>query len=240
MPPLIDFHSHFLPALDDGCADIAQTREVLSDSLSQGVCRMVATPHFYPVWEDPDSFLSRRARALERAEEAGIPDGKTPSLLHFGAEVAFFSGIGKCAEIEKLCISGTRAVLIEMPFEKWTDRMIRELCDLRDRFELRIVLAHVNRYLGWQSRGFLPLLKKEGFLLQWNAEAFLSFGMRGTALRALRSGFVDILGSDAHDPARRPPLLGKAAAVIEKKLDSRYLQDIFDTSESLLSTAEKL
>jgi hypothetical protein len=48
--------------------------------------------------------------------------------------------------------------------------------------------------------------------MQSNAEAFLSFGMRGRALRLIRGGMVSILGSDAitsRTAARISPKPGK-------------------------------
>ena len=44
---MVDFHSHFLPGIDDGAADVPTGAEMLRESYRQGVRLMCATPHFY-------------------------------------------------------------------------------------------------------------------------------------------------------------------------------------------------
>ncbi|MCD8379114.1 MAG: histidinol-phosphatase, partial [Lachnospiraceae bacterium] len=44
---MIDFHSHFLPGLDDGSKSVEESLEMLALSWESGVDRIVATPHFY-------------------------------------------------------------------------------------------------------------------------------------------------------------------------------------------------
>ena len=43
---IIDFHSHLLPAIDDGSKDIAMSLEILQETRRQKVRKIVATPHF--------------------------------------------------------------------------------------------------------------------------------------------------------------------------------------------------
>ena len=45
---VIDFHSHVLPELDDGASSLAMSQEIMRQTRSQKVKKMVATPHFYP------------------------------------------------------------------------------------------------------------------------------------------------------------------------------------------------
>ena len=66
---MIDWHSHVLPALDDGSHSIAQSLEMLTMLKEQGVDTVIATPHFYANDESVEKFLERRersARALKR------------------------------------------------------------------------------------------------------------------------------------------------------------------------------
>ena len=237
---LIDFHSHILPAMDDGCADIGQTKTVLSDSVRQGVARMVATPHFYPTQEDPASFLQRRDEAVSRLCAAAGEDGFCAPDLYVGAEVAYYQGMGRSDEMEKLCLLGTRTILVEMPFEKWPDRVIADLADVRNKKRLTVVVAHINRYLSMQPRGIAEELKDMGFFLQWNAEAFTSLKTRHTALKALRFGLVDVLGSDAHNPQRRPQELGTCVEIIKKHEGPDALVYISRQTESLMDGATRI
>ena len=49
---------------------------------------------------------------------------------------------------------------------------------------------------------------------------FLSPITRRKALRLLKKGFVHFLGSDCHDMETRPPRIGPAYKLLEKKLDA--------------------
>ena len=63
---MIDFHSHFLPQIDDGSDSIETSLAMLRESWEQGVDLIFATPHFYADEVDPEYFLRRRNHAYER------------------------------------------------------------------------------------------------------------------------------------------------------------------------------
>ena len=44
---LIDFHSHFLPQIDDGSRSIEESVKILDIMAKGGIDSIVATPHFY-------------------------------------------------------------------------------------------------------------------------------------------------------------------------------------------------
>ena len=71
---LIDMHSHVLPAVDDGSESVEESLEMLRLSYSQGVRKMVATPHFYPHSMNPSKFLERREEAVKALAEAVFGD----------------------------------------------------------------------------------------------------------------------------------------------------------------------
>jgi protein-tyrosine phosphatase len=52
-----DFHTHILPAMDDGSASVEESIALLELEAAQGVERVVLTPHFYPMRESPAEFL---------------------------------------------------------------------------------------------------------------------------------------------------------------------------------------
>ena len=61
---MIDFHSHCLPAMDDGAADVTEATAMLSESLAQGVHTIIATPHFYPDTDKISGEFPGRLSAL--------------------------------------------------------------------------------------------------------------------------------------------------------------------------------
>ena len=88
----IDAHSHILPGIDDGSKSLERSIEMLKMEARQGIDHVIATPHFYAKYDDPDKFLQRRAAAERelRAEMVKIPG--LPSLS-VGAEVYYFRGM---------------------------------------------------------------------------------------------------------------------------------------------------
>lgn len=217
---MIDLHSHILPGVDDGSRDLEMTQQMLEEMARQGVRTVVATPHFYATSDKPESFFRRRAAALEQVAQL---QGALPEILS-GAEVAYFDGMSRSEILPQLKLGASSLVLVEMPFCRWTKRMIREVCEINLETGLTPVLAHVNRYRqAGQFPDFQEQLRDEGVLFQCNAEAFLSPFIRGWALKQLKQRNIHFLGSDAHNMTARPPKLQKAAQIIQKKLGAETL-----------------
>lgn len=228
---MIDIHSHILPKIDDGCSTPEQTNEVLDLMYRQGITTVGATPHFYANWETPAHFLERREEAIDRM----IPSENPQPKIILGAEVAYFSGIGICEDLIPLQLGNTKLLLVEMPFADWSDRMIEEICDMPQNLGLIPVLAHVNRYRGKRQFTKHQLkLAKAGVLFQCNGDIFLERFKRNWALKQLKDGFVDFLGSDCHNMDSRPFNLDAAAQVITKRLGARILEELNEEAEKLL------
>lgn len=256
---MIDLHSHILPQMDDGSADIRETIEMLRESARQGIDVIAATPHFYAHRENPAQFLARRAKRMELlaeyAEEfvtqqsemrftEGMLSGQTekealvlPTILP-GAEVAYFNGMGGCSELLDMRIGQSNLLLVEMPFAHWSRRMVDEVCSLPGRLGIRPVLAHVNRYM--DKSLFLKYqeqLEDAEVLLQCNAEVYLSFLHCGKAMNMLKKRQIHFLGSDCHNMGSRAPRLGKAVTKIEQRLGAGVLQELDVSGRRLLGIA---
>ena len=147
---MIDFHTHILPGIDDGSMDIRMTEEMLEMEASQGVTRVYATPHFYAHRRSIQSFLERRERALSKTRELLSSRPELPQITA-GAEVYYFTGIGRADHISDLCIEGTNILLLELPFAQWHSDILRDIKELTDRRGLHIVLAHLERYEAFQK-----------------------------------------------------------------------------------------
>ncbi len=208
---MIDIHSHVLPGMDDGSKSVEESLHMLEASGEQGIDAIAATPHFYPSENSPGQFLERRetaAKRLQRVWRPGLPQ------LKLGAEVYYFEGISRAPKIEDLAIEKTDILLVEMPFSPWTERMVREILMLHSRGQVRVLLAHIERYLRFAKPVMWEQLWEEGVLMQSNAEFFLDWRTRHRALQMLKGGQIHLLGSDCHGMEVRPPRLGKALEVI--------------------------
>lgn len=218
---MIDIHTHLLPQMDDGSKSLMESLAMLRALADQGVSRVAATPHFYPGETSREEFLARRGAAAARLEE-----GLTPELprIMLGAEVYYFEGIARAEAAEELRIQGTELLLVEMPFRAWTARMVDEVLDLNARRGMRVLLAHIERYLRFQKPEVWDVLEEAGVLFQSNASFFLDWKTRRKALRMLKAGRIHLLGSDCHNMTTRPPRLGEALAAVGPE-GRRMLED---------------
>ena len=121
---MIDFHSHVLPGIDDGSDCVEESLEMLHTAKNQGVSTMLATPHFYAQDVSVDHFLEKRKKAYDTLKRC-MDDSDCPDI-RLGAEVCYFRGIGRAREIEKLCIEGTRVIMVELPFRQWDEEVLRD------------------------------------------------------------------------------------------------------------------
>ncbi len=211
---MIDWHSHILPKIDDGSRDADESIALLGMLKEQGVDTVVATPHFFADDMSVEKFLSRRQRSLD-AVRAAFKGGEIDIVS--GAEVRYYPGIGKLDSLEKLCIEGSNLLLLEMPMGEWTDYTVRELSDIANTLGVRLMLAHIERYLTVQRKSVWSKLYESGVLMQVNASFFNELFTRHKALSMLKNGDIHFIGSDCHNVRHRPPMLGKAYEVIRKK-----------------------
>ena len=228
---MIDFHSHCLPAMDDGAADVDESVAMLSISAAQGVHTVVATSHFYRSEETMDSFLQRRSEAVQRMQ-GHVPEGMT---LVLGAEVLLQKRISRL-DLRPLCIEGTNRLLLELPFMPPENWVYEEIENIALDQRLDIILAHVDRYMPWYSdKRMAAIMDFPGVSVQLNGEAFLD----AKTFRALRRWLPQpkrlVLGSDMHHKDRRQPNLEQVCkAMCRKALGRRWLARIEEDSSALL------
>lgn len=224
-----DFHSHILPGIDDGSASLEESLEMLRQMSRQGISRVVATPHFYGHQDSPRRFVARRQEAFRRLTEAVREHPELPEI-RLGAEVYYFPGISECEELELLKLEGTPYILVEMPMAKWTDSMYRDLQGIREKQGLIPIVAHVDRYIApFRTHGIPERLAKLPVLVQANASFFIARSTRSMALRMLKAGQIQLLGSDCHNLDSRAPRLGEAAEVIRSRLGREALDAVLET-----------
>lgn len=228
---MIDWHSHILPGIDDGSYDEAESISMLEMQSSQGVSTVIATPHFYANDETVESFLDKRSRSFEQLK-ARLPENSPDILL--GSEVRYYQGISRMEDLKRLRIEGSKLLLLEMPMAGWTEYMVRELMELSGRSSIRIILAHVERYLGLQKQSVRERIYESDILMQVNASFFTTFASKRKALSLLKEGKIHFVGSDCHNMTSRPPKIGKAFEIIQKKLGDEYISQMNEYGYSLL------
>lgn len=232
---IADLHSHILPELDDGSASVEESLAMLEMLREQGITTVVATPHFYAHRDRPETFLAKRAAAMELLREAAKAQPELPNVL-LGAEVYYYPGMSGSEELRQLTIDDSGYILVEMPMGKWTDRMYEELVQLWEVQGLVPVIAHVDRYISPMSTHGIPKrLAQLPVLVQANAGFFLRSSTARMAAGMLKKDQIHLLGSDCHNMHTRIPRLGEAVARIRKTLGPQYLEQIASYQAQILN-----
>ena len=228
---MIDFHSHILPAIDDGSQSVEESLEMLRALKAQGDDTVIATSHFYATHRSPESYLQRRNAAFETLKQVLTDD--CPRII-LGAEVLYFPGISRISSLESLCTEGTNLLLLEMPFTSWSESMIAEVNEMARSHRVQLIMAHIERYYFKQKVSVWDEFLSRGILMQSNADFFLPFWEGRKALKLLREGRIHLLGTDCHNMTDRRPRMDEAVRRIQRTVGSETLEEIDQLGHRLL------
>ena len=228
----IDIHSHILPDIDDGPKTATQSLELLECAVKNGIDRIVATPHFYA---SIHSLEQHTAKAKERFLELDslIKENKLPLSILLGYEVRYFDGISRIDSLDRLCINGTKVILLELGSIPFTSDVIDEIMDL-NYYGYTVVLAHIERYT--KMRGFSSikqLVVSNVVYAQCNASSLLKGPFRRVANGLLKEGVVSAVASDMHSVEERPPQIKEAMIKIEEKFGVYKINKLLRKTEKL-------
>lgn len=229
---IYDLHTHIMPFIDDGASSTSETRTLIKVLKEQGVCGVIATPHFFARVKNVDEAVVYRNKILDKIGNVFSDD---ELKVAFGFEVRYFDGISTHPDINKLCLGKSDYILIELPYNRSiTSRMIEELSALCLTRRLKPIIAHIERYT--KVPGFSEILSliRDGYVLSHvNTASLTNILLAGRTLKLIKSGVVSFITSDTHSSKKRPPKWDKALCVANKKLSKR-------TVEKLLNNAKKV
>ncbi len=214
---MIDIHTHILPGIDDGSDSVEESADMLGMLREQGVDTVVATPHFYIDRIDAASFLTERDAAAAKLYH-GLGNVEKRPRIALGAEVEFYNELYSLDVLEQLCISGTKYILVEMPFDRWTDYTYQALGKLSFSRGITPIIAHIERYIDMQKNDVIDRLIEVDALIQINSGFVTAKNTRRKALSMIKKGMVCYLGSDCHNTSSRRPDIGEAYSIIQDKL----------------------
>ena len=198
---MIDLHTHVLPGIDDGPADMSGAVALVAAAAEQGTTALAATPHVRP--DHPDvrpAELAGRVRAVTAAvAEAGLP-----VEVHAGGEVdLLWAQRATDTELREVSL-GQRGtdLLVETPYGELSLQFEDLLFKLRAR-GYRVLLAHPERSRTFQhDHRRLATLVEGGTLLQVTALSLANSDRRSRsrrlALDLVRHGLAHVIASDAH------------------------------------------
>lgn len=212
---MIDLHCHILPGLDDGAADPATSLAMAELAAADGIRTMVATPHVNFAYEYPLEAIGRGVCQLNEL----LSGAAVPVRVVAGAELDVARLIELSdGELQALSLGDGPSLLLESPFGH-AGLLEDVVFDLQLR-GYTTVLAHPERCPTFQRDvELLGRLVERGALCSITAGSLAGmFGsaVRRFALHLLREELVHDISSDAHDPDRRPPLIGLARREMDR------------------------
>lgn len=233
---ICDVHAHILPNMDDGCKTPEESIAVLQACYAQGVRRVFATPHYYPV-ETVEAFLKRRDASMALLSEHIAKCTQPLPEICLGAEVAYRPGIDHEKQLQKLCLGKSNYLLLELPMGGIGEdvvRTVRNICFVQG---VTPIIAHVERYMKTSQMPILAKILKEDVLVQLSAAYLLKNTTRRQGKRLIQDGFVQLLGTDMHNNETRKPNLAPAVAYLEKKRMHKQLEAMQELCRIIYSEA---
>ena len=204
---ITDIHCHILPNMDDGARDIETSVKMAQIALSEGISRIIATPHFDPDINNIEDFVAKRKEAIKYLTAELKTRGLEIDILP-GAELYLTPSLLKLDGLECLCLGNSRYILIEIPMTIvpiWLDEMIYSI----QMKGITPILAHPERYMKMiNSPQVLDDFVDRGLMLQINASSFCDVSDRKTKKfihYLMKNDMVHFLATDAHGAGSRPP-----------------------------------
>lgn len=213
---VIDFHTHIVPAVDDGAETLAESLEMLAFAARHGTKEIVLTPH------DPlgpygcgsiEKYTASMTAFLDNPQVKELP-----IVFHRGCELyAGHEILGRIEREELITVDDTRCVLMEFPTEASFSYIKNVLGAAREK-GYRPILAHAERYCCLQEdHNRAESLAMSGVKIQVNAESIIGQNDQyclSAANSMLGRNIVTLVASDAHDMYMRRPDLSNAHAEI--------------------------
>ncbi len=196
----MDIHSHFIPGIDDGVQSKDESLHLITQMSHLGYKKLITTPHiFFGVYNNtPEIILSGLEKMRDAVRSAGLN-----IQLEAASEYFFDEKFIESVKKSNLLTFGDKYVLFElasMTKPPQLEEMVFELNTLG----YKPVLAHPERYVYFHTPDLEEYHKLHdmGLLFQLNVlslAAFYSVPIRKYARQLIKSGLVDLVGSDMHN-----------------------------------------
>lgn len=187
-----DWHSHILPGVDDGFADMELSLRILEEYEKAGIRTLWLTPHVMEDIPNTTAALRQRFTDLQVAYRG-------PVSLHLASENMLDSLFEERLESGDLLPLEGRRLLVETSFYNPPYNM-RELLSRTLSKGWYPVLAHPERYM-YMSRDDYQAYKDMGVEFQLNLPSLTGhYGVQAqqSAQKLLELGYYDYCGTDLH------------------------------------------
>ena len=220
-------HSHLLPGIDDGAADVETSIRLIKGLQQLGYKKLVTTPHIlWDMYKNTNEIISEKFELVKKKME----EEKLDVELEAAAEYYIDDHLEELLAQKKPLLSfGNKMVLVEFS-------LASAPFDLKDvLFEIQLqgyqpVIAHPERYsYKAGQKKFFDELKDVGCLFQLNILSLANhYGSEVTDLAHYfcKKQYYDLVGTDLHhsrhiDALHNPSL----SSPLKRLLDSGKIQN---------------
>ena len=222
-----DIHSHVLPGVDDGAADLDQSMAILEQQSEAGTRVIFATPH---VIDQVDlvramTFADLLEQVNTRAKQMGIDIQVLP-----GAEVYPSSVLGEAVKkgIPVTLGGHGQHILVDVPMSNLPSNFTDMLFNLRSA-GITPIIAHPERNGQLQNDiDLINFLVQSGYLLQVNAGSLI--GRNGPMAQEIgrlliKSQVASFVAGDTHRVTAQP-YMPKAFLIVANRAGEEYAEQI--------------
>ena len=222
--------------MDDGAKDLKESLKMLEKLLEEGVDKVIATSHYYQFREDVPTYVERRDRVLYNLESyIKEHDIYLPEIVP-ACEVRIWHGMSRDENLSKLTVGESKYILLEMPYDQWTDWMFAEVYSVSSRGFIPI-MAHLERYVDLiPEKTIIQKLLSLGVHVQCNAESLKSRKSRKFMKKLIKHQRLTVLGTDCHNLDDRPPEFNYALEYISSKFGDEALEKIMTNANIIISS----
>ncbi|OKL37656.1 tyrosine protein phosphatase [Domibacillus mangrovi] len=201
---MVDLHSHILPGLDDGAANIAESVEMAKQAEQEGIQMIVATPHHQNGQYENEKTAVEAAVLIMNQH---LNDANIGVTIYAGQEVRMYGELVEDFEKNKLLpIGESTHMLIEFPSSGIPAFTEQVLFDIQLR-GITPIIVHPERNMAIsENPDKLYKLIKNGALSQITAASINGqFGkkIKQLSMQLIEANLTHFIASDAHNTTTR-------------------------------------
>lgn len=235
---MVDIHSHILPEVDDGPKTWDISVEMCRTAAADGISHMVATPHANDRYHYDREYLTGLVSHLQQLV------GDTPKLsLGCDFHLSYDNVQDALANPTRYVIDNTRYLLVEFSNYSIPQQISDSFLKLGDH-GITVIVTHPERnpILRENPQRILEWAE-QGCIIQVTGSALTGFWgdrSRRVAHWLLEHQAVHVLATDAHDTAKRVPILSTAREAAAEICGEEIAQALVETNPRAIINNEPL
>ena len=221
-----DMHSHLIPGIDDGSPSLEASIQLIGGMMDLGYRKIITTPHImWDMYKNTNEIIERGWETVKKE----LASRKMQVEFHAAAEYFMDDHFSQLLNEDKpLLTLKDNLVLVEFSFIKAPMDFKQMLFNLQIK-GYQPVIAHPERYLYFSNdKTLYDEMKDTGCLFQLNLLSLSGFYGKGPlelAQYLIKQKYVNLLGTDLHNPRHLQALGTASMDMVKRLLDSGMIQN---------------